>query len=194
MGEQRDAKLFLWSGLFASIAILGFILIIFRFHRFVFIAEFTVLIFFGLVALIGLAAIYNGLNFGFGFLSFMFGLMLLNLLLIYFKTEPIGLTYLTTIVSSSIGFVMSIVNLGEEQEEEPAEEFEEPEKVEEPVYEEEPVKKIFSPGKVLASKTGSYYHAPKCEWAKKIKAKNRVWLESEEEAMKQGLKAHECIK
>ncbi|MBW2980775.1 hypothetical protein KY360_05145 [Candidatus Woesearchaeota archaeon] len=191
MGEKRDAKLFLWSGLFSSIAILGFILVIFEFHRFFFIAEFIVLLVLGFVALIGLAAIYNGLSFGFGFLSFMFGLMLLNLLLVYFKTKPIGLTYLTTIVSSSIGFVLSVVNLGEEPEEEL---IEEPEEIEEPEYKEEAVKKTFSPGKVLASKTGSYYHAPKCEWAKKIKTKNRVWLESEEEAMKQGLKAHECIK
>ena len=35
---------------------------------------------------------------------------------------------------------------------------------------------MYSPGKFVASKTGASYHAPKCEWAEKIKKNNRVWL------------------
>ena len=55
------------------------------------------------------------------------------------------------------------------------------------------IKKTFKPGKYIASKTGKTYHAPKCEWAKKIKKKNVVWYDNDKEAKKAGLKAHSCL-
>ena len=54
-------------------------------------------------------------------------------------------------------------------------------------------KKTFKPGKYVASKSGSVYHAPKCDWAKKIAPKNKVWLNSPEEAKKKGYKKYSCL-
>ena len=58
------------------------------------------------------------------------------------------------------------------------------EEIEEP--EGEQVKKTSKPGKYIASKTGTKFHAPKSEWGKKIKKRNAVWFDSKEEAMKSG--------
>lgn len=52
---------------------------------------------------------------------------------------------------------------------------------------------VYSPGKFVASKSSTSYHAPKCEWAEKINKKNRVWLASKEDAKKKGYKAHSCL-
>jgi hypothetical protein len=52
---------------------------------------------------------------------------------------------------------------------------------------------MHSPGKFAASKFGIVYHAPKCNWAKKIKAKSLVWFSSAEEAEKSGYKPHSCL-
>ncbi|MFC1697702.1 hypothetical protein ACFL1H_05190, partial [Nanoarchaeota archaeon] len=48
------------------------------------------------------------------------------------------------------------------------------------------VKSKFSPGRYVASSTGSVYHVPKCGWAKKIKPKKRVWLKDKNDAKKKG--------
>jgi hypothetical protein len=56
------------------------------------------------------------------------------------------------------------------------------------------VKKEFKPGKFVASKSGSVYHAPKCEWAKKISKKNQVWFNTKDQARKKGYKQHSCLK
>jgi len=55
-------------------------------------------------------------------------------------------------------------------------------------------KKTFKPGKYIASKTGVKYHAPKCDWAKKIKKSNAVWFDSKEAAKKAGYKKDDCVK
>lgn len=52
----------------------------------------------------------------------------------------------------------------------------------------------FYPGKFLASSSSNYYHSPKCDWAKKINPKRRVWFNSKEEAKKKGYKMHSCLK
>jgi hypothetical protein len=56
------------------------------------------------------------------------------------------------------------------------------------------VKKEFKPGKFIASKSGSVYHAPKCDWAKKIAKKNQVWFNTKDQANKKGYKQHSCLK
>src|SRR3989344_4279129 len=56
------------------------------------------------------------------------------------------------------------------------------------------VKKSFKPGKYIASKSGSKFHAPKCDWAKRVKKSNAVWFNSKEEAKKAGYKADDCVK
>lgn len=50
----------------------------------------------------------------------------------------------------------------------------------------------FSPGKYVASAKGNVYHEPKCEWAKKIKAKH-VWFSEKKEAEEKQYKAHGCV-
>jgi|TARA_B100002003_G_C14142631_1_gene549374 hypothetical protein len=55
------------------------------------------------------------------------------------------------------------------------------------------VQKEFKPGKFVASKTGSVYHAPKCDWAKKISKKNQVWFNTKDQAKKKGYKQHSCL-
>jgi hypothetical protein len=63
-----------------------------------------------------------------------------------------------------------------------------------PIEEILPVKKEFSPGKYVASKSGKMYHKPRCDWAKKISRKNLVWFGSEKEAEKEGYSRHWCLK
>ena len=49
------------------------------------------------------------------------------------------------------------------------------------------------PGKYLASKQSNVYHAPKCEWAKKIKKKHHLWFPEKEDAWGKGYRAHKCV-
>jgi hypothetical protein len=56
------------------------------------------------------------------------------------------------------------------------------------------VTELFYPGKFIASNRSDYYHAPKCDWAKKIAENRRVWFKSEQEAKKKGFKKHSCLK
>lgn len=51
---------------------------------------------------------------------------------------------------------------------------------------------IFSPGKYVASSKSNVYHEPKCEWAKKIKAK-QVWFSEKKDAEEKQYKAHRCV-
>ena len=51
----------------------------------------------------------------------------------------------------------------------------------------------FKPGKYIASKKASTFHAPKCDWAKKIKKRNQIWFNSIEEATNNGYKKHSCL-
>jgi hypothetical protein len=56
------------------------------------------------------------------------------------------------------------------------------------------VRKRFSPGKYVASKTGRQYHLPRCDWANNIKKQNRVWFASEKAAAEKGYTPHWCLK
>ncbi len=54
-------------------------------------------------------------------------------------------------------------------------------------------KTTYKPGKFVASSRSNIYHAPKCEWAKKIKKERRNWFKSKEAAWEKGYKAHNCV-
>jgi len=56
------------------------------------------------------------------------------------------------------------------------------------------IKKAYSPGKFVASENSNKFHIPKCDWAKRIKKKRRIWFSSEAEARKKGYSAHSCLK
>ncbi len=55
------------------------------------------------------------------------------------------------------------------------------------------VSTTFTPGKYVASKTSNYYHAPTCEWAKKIMKSRQIWFQDKKEAWEKGLKKHGCV-
>ena len=59
---------------------------------------------------------------------------------------------------------------------------------------EKTVTKTFTPGKYIASKTGTKFHSPKCDWGKRVKKINAVWFNSKEDARKAGYKSDDCIK
>ena len=66
--------------------------------------------------------------------------------------------------------------------------------IEEVVPEHSVVIKANEPGKFVASKTGTTYHAPKCDWAKRIKKSNMIWFSDEKQARRKGYKKHDCLK
>jgi len=183
MGDGK--KKFLLMDFIALIIFLGFILIIFNLKGIFFIGEFILLCLFILITLISLILIYNNVKFGWGMLGVLLFLMLLDLLLIYTRVSKIGIAFLVTLFVTAIAFIIALVSAKKEEIEEVAEEVEE----EKPV-----VSKKYTPGKYIASKMGKSYHSPKCDWAKNIKEKNRVWFDDDKEAKKAGYKKHSCLK
>ena len=159
------------------ITFLGLINMIFNLHSYAFYIEFIILLGLILVAIISAIGINNNLRWAWILLTLFFVFVFLDMILIYLiSTAEIEL-FLELIILVIIGFFISLFS------------------IERPKVEaEEEVKKTFEPGKYIASKTGAKYHAPKCDWAKKIKKKNAVWFNSKEEAKKAGYKADSCVK
>jgi len=178
-----DAKFsFFVTDIILLLVFLGLLRIIFRFSGLGFLLELLAVTILLLLAFIALIPAYSGSKGGWGFLSGVFFLILLNLLIIYMRTDRTGKTFLLTALFAAIGFVISVLNIKED------EDWEEPiEEAKEEVY------TNFEPGKYIASKTGSTYHAATCDWAKKIKKKNQVWFDDEKEAKKR-FKPHSCLK
>jgi energy-coupling factor transporter transmembrane protein EcfT len=167
------------------IAFLGLMRMIFRFNGLRFLLELLAVVILLFIAFIALIPAYSGSKGGWGFLSGVFFLILLNLLVIYIRTNMWGKLFLGTSLFAALGFVISVANIKKEEEE-----F-----YEGPVEEEkeEEVYTNFEPGKYVATKTGSTYHIPKCDWAKKIKKSNQVWFD-DEKAAKKNYKKHSCVK
>ena len=162
------------------VVFLGLINAIFDLHRLLFYAEFILLGVLMLAALIAVALIYSELRFGWTLMSFVFVIILIDLFFIYLVGAPNLNLLLQMGIVSLVGFVISLANM--QAPEEAKEETAEPN-----------VKSEFKPGKYVASKTGAKFHAPKCDWAKKIKKKNQVWFNSAEEAKKAGYKTDDCV-
>ena len=108
--------------------------------------------------------------------------------------------HLLILLTALIGFVFSLIQKERKKEPQSKPESinpivlpqteklpEETEKSTRPVIKEE-----FKPGKFVASQNSTYYHQPKCDWAKKINRKRRVWFYSKEEAEEKGYKQHNC--
>jgi len=182
MGEAKFS--FFVTDIILLIVFLGLTRIIFRFSGIRFLLEVLVAAVLLFIAFIALIPAYSGSKGGWGFLSGVFFLILLNLLVIFIRTGMSGKTFYGTLLFAAIGFVISVANIKDDEEE----------YYEEPVEEQkdEEVYTNFEPGKFVASKTGSTYHIPKCDWAGKIKEKNQVWFDDEKEAKKK-YKAHSCV-
>lgn len=187
MGDNKNAGLFLVYDIILLISFIGLIMLSFNFSGLLLIGELGLIFFLLLLSFIAIVAVYAGARWGHGLLFFVFAIILIDLLFIYFKFKTIGAIHFITLLVSVIGFIMSIASIkGEEEFDayEPTPEINEDVKAE----------TDYSPGKFVASKTGANYHAPKCDWAKKIKKANQVWFDSEAEAKKDGYKAHSCLK
>ena len=173
MGEAKLG--FLFMNIVLLIVFVGFIKLIFDLHRFLFIAEFLFLGVLMLMALVSIVSIYNNIRFGWALMALLLGLVLVNLLFIYLLKSPKSGILLPAAAVGLIGLVISLVNIKGHEEEDSN------------------IKREFKPGKYIASRTGSKFHSPKCDWAKKIKKANAVWFDSKEEASKAGYKADDCV-
>jgi len=54
--------------------------------------------------------------------------------------------------------------------------------------------KTFTPGKFVASSQSNQFHAPTCDWAKKIQKQRRVWFQDLDGAFEKGYRKHSCLK
>jgi hypothetical protein len=196
MAEGKSSgKFFVYCGLILM-SFLVMLPIIFSLGRRLAKAEVLVLLFLILLSLIGFMAYKK--NWGERVLFFMFLISLGNLIFIRHFTNKL---FMVPLFLGLVGFLMSLPKKDE------AEKIEEEQLKVEPYSEifEEPAKPIpqppkkkpktkFNPGKYVASKMGSVYHEPKCEWAKKIVAKRRIWFKDKREAQRKKYKAHKCVK
>jgi hypothetical protein len=160
---------------------IGLTLMIFNLKRIPFIGELFIVITLLFLAFIALMGVYNNNNWAYALLSWVFAAVLVDLLLIYYLKRNLSDTFIVTTALSALGFVITVASIKKK------------EVKEEVIEEEDVVKTEFKPGKFIASKTGKSYHSPKCDWAKKIKNKNKVWFDDEKEA-KKSYKAHSCLK
>jgi len=159
-----------------------------------FILEFFLLVFFLIISLIMLTGIYNNENWAYKLSSLFFIAFIVNIYFMYINATHGAIISSGAAFLAALGFLISVISIKKKEDE-----YEEIEEPEEPVVPDEKVKPYgvkteFKPGKFIASKTASKYHAPKCDWAKRIKKKNTVWFNSKQEARKKGYKKHSCVK
>jgi len=127
-------------------------------------------------------------------LFFVFLFSLANLILIWWVIHKL---FMLPLFLSLVGFLMGLPKKEEKEEgvelkEEPYSEVFEDEEKEGERKEKREVQ--YEPGKYVASKRGSVYHEPRCEWAEKIAEERRVWFKDKKEARKKHYKAHKCVK
>ena len=157
------------------VVFLGLIRMIFDLHRFAFIGNLLILLGLIVIAFIAVMGINGNNKWGWILLTLLFVGVFLDMVFVYVLSAPKPGLFSTLLIATVAGFFISLLS------------------IENPKTEKE-VKKTFKPGKYIASKTGSKYHAPKCEWAKKIKKANAVWFNNKQEAKKAGYKADSCVK
>ncbi|MEA2036927.1 MAG: hypothetical protein U9O94_05425 [Nanoarchaeota archaeon] len=178
---MRDSKLgFFIVDIILLIVFLGLLRLVFRLSGWGFLLEVLAIVILLFISFIALIPAYSGSRGGWAFLSGVFILALLDLVVLHLRSNIYGLAFLGTLLFAALGFVLAIMKI------QSADSYEE--------QDDEEAYTNFEPGKYVASKRGSTYHAPKCDWAEKIDKKNRVWLESDSDAKKKGYKKHSCLK
>ena len=128
------------------------------------------MLFLGLIAIVGLNGKFDWV---WKYLTMVFLFIFLNMLFIVYVLRSSSDLFLPILFAVVAGFFISLFSIENKKEEEVVSEH--------------------KPGKYVASKMGKTYHAPKCDWAKRIQKKNRVWFDSKDEAKKAKLKAHDCV-
>lgn len=212
MAEEKSSGKLIFYGILLVLLFFGLIRIFIngsgKFIRLELVG-FVFLLVLSLIGFVGYAHVW-----GERVLFFVFLFYLVNLVLIWYF---LGSLYLVLLFMALLGFVLSVPKkfsccVVEKSVEEPHSEIFDVPKVEIVKEEKEPVKKVekkavkkktsakkpakktkYSPGKYVASKRSNIYHAPKCEWAKKIHRSRRVWFKSKEEAWEKGYKKHSCV-
>lgn len=185
-------------------AVISFILIVFDLHRFAFVFELMLLLIFIFLFTFSMFVISRNKKWGWTVLGATLILMLVNVFFIILLKRTFETTHLTTIVFSTLGLLVALVNLKEPryEETEAKEEYEKTQEYypyidkmepEREIKKESKIEKTFTPGKFIASKKANKFHSPKCDWAKRISKENQLWFNSKEEAEKQGFTADRCI-
>ena len=152
------------------------------------------MLFFGFISLIG-ASFDNKKSWW--FLSAVFTVALINLLFVHAKLN--GAYFKRTVLFAFLGLIgmfTAVIYSKPESKFRPMKQEEEvfagPAPDVEEYHEEKKAKKsvlkTYAPGKFVASNKGAKFHAPKCDWAKKISLNNQVWFKSKAEAKKKGYK------
>jgi|TARA_B100002003_G_C13956629_1_gene463567 hypothetical protein len=165
-----------------AIVLLGLVNMIFNLHRFAFIGEFLILGVLFIVAMVSILGAYNNFSWAWKLLKLFFLFTFLNMIFIYAISTSEVWMFLPLLAVTVVGFFIAFFNVvGLKSSKKTKKSNKE-------------VKKTFKPGKFIASKSGAKFHAPKCDWAKRVKKKNAVWFDSKEEAKKAGYKADSCVK
>ena len=192
MGESKLS--FFLMDIVLLIVFLGSTLTIFKLSGVGFLLEALLLIGLLIIGFIALIPAYNNKNAGWGFLSAVCFIALLNLLIIYQRTNLVNKTTLLTAAFAALGFFIGMVKLKSSEPEEAQETASKKETAQASNKKEAAkVKTTFTPGKFVASTSGTTYHKPTCGWAKKIKKTRQVWFDSEKDAKKK-YKPHSCLK
>ena len=172
------------------VTFLGLISMVFDLHRFAFILEFLILLGLLLVGIIAAVGISHNMRWAWMLLALFFGFAFLDMLFINAITTAKTAYFPHLLAVAIAGFFISLFSIEKEK----AEAAKDARTTSGTHSLGEAVKKTFTPGKYIASKTGTKFHSPKCDWAKKVKKSNAVWFNTKEEAKKAGYKADDCIR
>ena len=198
MGEKNAFKFIILGGI-TIVLLLALVKIIFTFSAKTFLFEFMGFLLLLIMATVGIFSYPKGEK----ILFLVFVFYLVNIVLVWYF---VGLFYLTLVLLSVLGMLLSFPMLPEKKDAKETE-FDSLETIKQeqdtpysevfaPTQPEEKsakTKSTFTPGKLVASKSSTLYHLPKCEWAKKIKKERRVWFTSKEDAWEKGYRAHSCM-
>ena len=198
MSEEKSVTKFFVYCVIILLLLLSMVKIVFSFGGLMVRGELLVMLFLILLSLIGLFAYQK--CWGERVFFFTFLISIANLVFIWIVDNNL---FIVPLFLSLIGFLMSIPKKVEEEDGE----FEEPEVLEKKeVVDPQPVQKEvlkkenkkaetkFVPGKFVASSRSNIYHAPTCEWAKKINPKGQLWFKDKREAGRKKYKPHNCVK
>jgi hypothetical protein len=157
------------------VVFLGLISMTFDLHRFAFMGELLIFLFLLGMALILVMGMSNDFSWVWKLFKWFYVIVFVNLILVYLLSAKTPDLFFPVIVAAIVGFFIAVFNTSRPKQG-------------------KKIKRTFKPGKYIASKTGAKFHAPKCDWAKRIKKANGVWFHSKAEATKAGFKADDCVK
>ncbi len=184
MAEKNSFKLFIY-GVLILVLFLAFVQLFVNGSGLFFTLELIGFLGLGFLALLGFVAYKDG--WGENFFFFVFLAYLGNLVLLWVFNSTL---YVTLGLLAVIGFLLAFPRKKESKK--PVQKQEEQHSmVFDPV--ETKATSKHSPGKYVASSKSNIYHAPKCEWAKKIKEDRQTWFTEKEDAWESGYKAHQCV-